>query len=90
MVNRGEHRHTQSSTFHFSGRDRKDIYYLDHNVDEYVRHSWSRCKASVFVKSLNEMFDAVVDDINEHVLTRAGIFGRLGALSVKVDCPREP
>jgi hypothetical protein len=82
------HRLTQSSIFHFLGRDRKDVYYLDHNFDDHVRHSCSRSNASVYVKPLKEMFDAV-EDIDELVLTRAGIFSRLGALSVKIDCHRE-
>ena len=82
------HRLTQSSTFHFFGRDPKDVYDLDHNFDNHVRHSCSRCKASVYVKPPKETFDAV-EGIIEHVLTRDGIFSRLGALSVKIDRPRE-
>jgi hypothetical protein len=82
MVNSKRHRLTKSSTLHFFGRDREDVYYLDHDYDDCVRHSCSRCKASVYVEPLKETFDAV-EDINEHVLTRAGIVSRLGALSVK-------
>ena len=77
---------TQSPTFHFFGRDRKDVYYLDHNFDDHARHSCSRCEASIYVKSLKETSDAV-EDISEHVLTCAGIFSRLDALSVKIDRP---
>jgi hypothetical protein len=80
------HRLTQPSALHFFGRDREDVYYIDHNYDDHVRHSCSRWKASVYVKPLKEKSDAV-EDINEHVLTRAGIFSRLGTLSVKMDCP---
>ena len=72
------HRLTPSSTFHFFGRNRKDVYYLDHNFDDHVHHSCSRCNASVYVKPLKETFDAV-EDIDEFVLTRGGIFSRLGA-----------
>jgi hypothetical protein len=82
------HRLTQSSTFHFFGRDRKDVYYLDHNFDDHVRHSCSRCNASVYVKPLKEAFDAA-EDIDELVLTRANIFSRLGNLSVIIGCPKE-
>lgn len=91
MVNISLHRLTPSQpstgTFHFLGRDRKDIYYLDHNFDDHVHHrirSCNRCDANVYVKPLKEMFDAV-EDFDEPVLTRAGIFSRLGALSVKID-----
>ena len=83
------HRLTQSSTFHFFGRDPKDVYYLYHNDDNHVRHSCSRRKASVYVKPLKETFDAV-EDINEHVLTRDGTFSRLGTLSVRIEYLREP
>ena len=82
------HPPTQSSTFHLFGRDRKDVYYLDHNFDDHVRHSCSWCDASVYVKPLKEPFDAV-EDIDELVLTRASIFSRLEAVSVKIDRPRE-
>jgi len=90
MVKAMRHRLTQSSTFHFFGRDRKDVYYLNHNFDDHVRHSFSRCDASVYVKPLKETFDAV-EDIDELVLTRAGIFSGLpvGNLSVKTGCPKE-
>ena len=77
-----------SSTFHFFGRDRKNVYYLDHNFDDHVHHICSRCNASVYIKPLKETFDAV-EDISEIVLISAGIFSRLGALSVKIDCPRK-
>ena len=71
------YRLTQSSSFHFFGRDRKDVNYLDHNFDYYGRHSVSRRNASVYVKPLKETSDAV-EGIDELVLTRGGIFSRLG------------
>jgi hypothetical protein len=82
------HRLTQSSTFHFFGRDRQDVYHLDHNFDDHVRHMCSRCDVSVYIKPLKETFNAV-EDINELVLTRAGIFSRLGNLGVKIGCAKE-
>ena len=83
------HRLTESSTFHFFGRNCKYVDYLDHNFDDYVRHACSRCNRSVYVKPLKEMSDAL-EDIDEFVLARASIFSRLGALSVKIDCRRGP
>lgn len=82
------HRLTQSSTFQFFGRDRKDVYYLDHNFDDHVHHSCSRCYAGVYVKPLKEAFD-VVKNVNELVLTRGGIFSRLENLGVKIGCAKE-
>ena len=76
------YRLTQSSTFHFFGRDRKDVNYLDHNFDDHGHHSVSRCGASVYVKPLKETSNAV-EDIDELVLTRGGIFSRLGVLMSK-------
>src|SRR5882762_199839 len=49
---------TQSPTFHFLRRDRKDGEYLDHNINNYVRHSRSRCDANVNLKALKKSFDA--------------------------------
>jgi hypothetical protein len=37
---------------------------------------------------MKETFDAI-ESINELILTRAGIFSRLGAPGVRIDCTRE-
>lgn len=93
-VNYNRHRLTQSPTFHFFhfvGHDRKDIYYLDHNVDDHVRDSCGQFDPDVYLKSLKKTFDTV-EDIDELVMTSAGIFSRLGGGrgSVKIECPVEP
>ena len=77
------YRLTQSSRSHFPGRECKDVYNLDHNFDDRAHHSCIRCNASVYVKPLKEMFDAV-EDIDELVLIRAEIFSRLGNLGVTI------
>ena len=82
------YRLTQSSSFHFFSRDCKDIYNLDHNFNDRARHSYSRCNAGVYVKPLEEMFDAV-EDIDELVLTRAEIFSRLENLGVTIGFAKE-
>ena len=63
-------------TFHFLRRDPKDGQYLDHNINNYVRHSLSWCDASVNRKSLEESFDAV-KEVEELVSASADVFGRL-------------
>jgi hypothetical protein len=67
---------TQSPTFHFLRRDRKDGEYLDHNINNYVRHGGSRCNASVYLKPLEKSFDAV-EEVGKLVSANAGIFGCL-------------
>jgi hypothetical protein len=62
--------------FHFLCRDRKDGEYLDHNINNYVRHSRSRCNASVNLKPLEESFDGV-EEVDKLVSASAGIFSRL-------------
>jgi hypothetical protein len=71
-----QHRLTQSPTFHFLRRDRKDGQYLDHNINSYVRHSRSWCDASVNLKPLEKSFDAV-KEVDKFVLASADIFSRL-------------
>jgi len=82
-----QHRLTQTSASHFFGRDRKGVYYLDHNFGNYVHHSCSRRDASVYVKPLKEAFNAI-EDIDELVLTCADIFSRLGVRGVKIGCAK--
>ena len=71
-----QHQLTQSSTFHFLRRDRKDGEYLNHYINNYVRHGRSRCNASVNLKSLKESFDAV-KEVDKLASPSASVLGRL-------------
>jgi hypothetical protein len=71
-----QHRLTQSPTFHFLRRDRKDGEYLNHNINNYVRHSRSRCDASVNLKPLEKSFDAV-KEVDKLASASADILSRL-------------
>ena len=71
-----QHRLTQSSTFQFIRRDREDGEYLDHDINNYVGHSCSRCNASVNLKPLEESFDGV-KEVDKLVSASASIFSRL-------------
>jgi hypothetical protein len=68
---------TQWSTFHFLCRDCKNRQHLDHNLNNHVCHCRSRCKDSVYLKPVEEMFDAI-KDVNYFFLASARIFSRLG------------
>ena len=68
---------------YFLCSDRKDRKYLDHDLDDYVRHSHSRREASVYLKPAEKTFN-VVKEHNELVLAGAGIFGRLEVVGVKI------
>jgi hypothetical protein len=50
--------------FHFLCCDRKHRSYLDHNLNNYVPHSCSRCGASVNLKPAEETLNTV-KEINE-------------------------
>ena len=71
-----QHRLTETPTFHFLRRDPKDGQYLDYNINIYVRHSRSRCNASVNLKPLEKSFNAI-KEVEELVSAGADIFGRL-------------
>src|SRR6267154_965222 len=71
-----QHQLTQSPTFHFHCRDRDDGEYFDHNINNYVRHSRSRCDANVNLKPLKKSPDAVKEVVNL-VSASADIFSRL-------------
>ena len=71
-----EHQLTQSSTFHFLRRDRKDAEYLDHYINNYVGHGHSRCNANVNLKPLKESFDAV-KEVDKLASASASVLGRL-------------
>jgi hypothetical protein len=73
---------TESSTLHFLCRDPKDRQYLDHNIDNHLRHPRSRCDADVYLKPVEEALDAV-KDVDQLVSASARIFSHLGALGVK-------
>jgi hypothetical protein len=74
------HQLTESSTLHFLCRDRKDGQHLNHNLNDYVSHSPSRCDASIFLKPAEEMFNAV-KALDQLVLASAHIFSRLSSVS---------
>src|ERR1700755_2525535 len=67
-----QYRLTQSPTFHFLRCDPKDCEYLDHDINNYVRHSRSRCDPSVNLKPLEESFDRV-KEVDKLVSASAGI-----------------
>jgi hypothetical protein len=68
---------TQPSTLHFLRHDRKGRQYLNHNLNNQVRHCRSWCDASIYLKAAEEMFNAV-KDVDKFVSDSARIFGRLG------------
>jgi hypothetical protein len=70
------HRLTKSSTFRFLRHDGKNNEYLDHNINNYIRHSHSRCNASVNLKPVEEMVDPV-KEVDKLVTASAHIFSRL-------------
>ena len=76
---------TQSPTLHFLRRNRKDPKYLRHNLDDYISHGHGRGDASVYLKSMEEMSDAI-KNLDELVSARAGIFSCLRCLGVKIGC----
>ena len=82
MIKYTRHQLTESSALHFLCRDRKESQNLNHNVNEYVTHSISRCRASIYLKSA-EKTSNVVKDVDKIVLATSGdrIFGRLGLVS---------
>ena len=82
-----KHRLTQSSAFYFLRRDPKDSEDLDHNIYTNVRHSLSRCNASVKLKSLEKSFDAV-EEVDELVSASAGIFSCLRVKGIKISRAR--
>jgi hypothetical protein len=59
MVKYTPHQLTESSTLRFFCRDRKDGQHLNHNLNDYVAHSPSRCDAGIYLKPAEEVFDAV-------------------------------
>ncbi len=67
---------------YFLCRHRKDRKYLNHNLDNHVRHCRSRRDASVYLKPVEETFNAV-KNVDKLVLASTGIFSRLGALLSK-------
>jgi hypothetical protein len=78
MIKYKSHQLTESSTLYFLRRDRKDGQHLNHNLNDYVTHSPSRCDAGVYLKPAEEMFNSV-KDIDKLVLASARIFTRLGS-----------
>jgi hypothetical protein len=68
---------TQSPTFHFLVRDRKNGQYLGHNLNDYACHGVSVIiNVGVNLEPAEETFDAV-KEVNEFVSARAGILSRL-------------
>src|SRR6266550_3956913 len=53
------HELTESSTFRFLRHDREGCQHLNHNVNGHVRHCRSRRDAGVYLKPVEETFDAV-------------------------------
>jgi hypothetical protein len=84
-----QHQLTQSPTFHFLRRERKNRKYLYHNLNEHVRHSHSWCNANINLKPAKETFNAV-EETDELVVASAGILCRLGAMGVKLRGTEEP
>ena len=74
------HQLTDSSTPHILRRDPKDRQHLNHNLNDYVAHGPSRCDAGIYLKSAEEIFNAV-KDVDNLVLDSARIFSRLGSVS---------
>jgi hypothetical protein len=74
------HQLTESSTLHFLCRDRKDRQHLNHNLNDHVAHSHSRCDASIYLEPAEEIFNAA-KDVDELVLASARIFNRLRSVS---------
>ena len=74
---------THSPTFHFLCCNRKDRQYLHHNLDDYVPHSRGRYDASVYLKSMEETFNAI-ENLDELVTARGSIFRRLRDMGVKI------
>lgn len=79
---------TESSPLHFLRYDRKHRQYLDHNLNNQVRHRRSRCDPSVHLNPAEKTFDAV-KGVDEVVWGSARIFRCLEALGVKVSHTRE-
>ena len=79
---------TKSSTLHFLRRDRKDRQYLDHNLNNHVRHCRSWCDANIYLEAAEEMFKAI-KDLDKFVSDSACTFDRLGPLGVKMGRTRE-
>jgi hypothetical protein len=79
MVNIHHIKLTDSSTLHFLCRHPKDGQHLNHNFNDYVAHSHSRCDANIYLKPAEETFNAVkaVDKLS---LAGARIFSRLGSM----------
>ena len=71
---------TESSTLHFLCRDSKDRKHLDDNLNDHVAHSPSRRDAGVYLKTAEEMFNAI-KDVEKPVFAIARIFCRLGPVS---------
>src|SRR6266852_8774022 len=80
MVKDIPHQLTESSTLYFLCRHRKDSQNLNHNLNDYVAHSPSRCDTSIYLKPAEEMFNAV-ENVDKLVLASARIFSRLGSVS---------
>ena len=68
---------------HFFCRDCKDRQHLNHNLNDYVAHSHSRCDASIHLKPAEEMFNAV-KAVDKLISAGARIFTRLGSVSKQV------
>ena len=67
--------------FRFLCRDCKNRRQLDHNLSNYVHHRHGLCEDSVYLKLVEEMFDAI-KDANYLILASARIISRLGVPSV--------
>jgi len=82
------HELTESSTFRFLRHDREGCQHLNYNVNGHVRHCRSRRDAGVYLKPVEETFDAV-EDVDKLVSAGARILNRLGALGVKIGLTTE-
>lgn len=69
--------------FRFLCHECKDNEYLHHNLNNYAGHSRSRCNASVNLKPVEEVLDAV-KKVLELIVASTGIFSRLRMLGIKI------
>ena len=80
MVNYISHQLTESPTLRLFCRDRKDRQHLNHNLNNYVAHSSSRCDAGIYLKPVEETLNPV-KALDKLVLASARAFSRLGSVS---------
>jgi len=72
---------TRSSLFNLLCRDGEDRQYLNHDLHDGVRHCCGRLNSCIRFQPPEEPL-YTFENINEHVLTRIDILGRLADIEV--------